>query len=345
MIDLGETEQARKLLQEAERTFKEMTKNRNAPAYSLQAAGVLARIDLPAALLILDDAERAARRNQSGDMTRILDRFMGAFAENLAAESPADAERVLNRLSLQMLTVERVAAVCFKMAPKDLARARRIADSRISPDAPAYRPYTLGLMAQAIAGADRAGASRLISDAYHGLEALAAGGQPVARNDALNVAAGLLPIVEQIEPERLAEYLGRTLALRPASRNQTDPSEVTTAWRKAVLVMMVARYDRRLAARLLEPDLREIGTRSIRASATDYTITNVLLALTLIDPQQAVERVLALPDGPGGGTNPETTKNQARMQVAKILARDGADRWRYLYERFLSLWTPDQRSL
>ena len=79
---------------------------------------------------------------------------------------------------------------------------------------------------------------------------------------------------------------------------------------KALLAMMVARYDRQLAARLLEPELREIGTHSIRAGLSDFATTNVLSALALIDPQQAVERVLALPDDPGAGTDTRTTKNQ-----------------------------------
>ena len=47
--------------------------------------------------------------------------------------------------------------------------------------------------------------------------------------DPLTVAAGLLPVVEQVEPERLAECLGRTLALRPASGDQSDPGNVP--WR------------------------------------------------------------------------------------------------------------------
>jgi hypothetical protein len=109
--------------------------------------------------------------------------------------------------------------------------------------------------------------------------------------------------------------------------------------------MMVARYDRQLAARLLEPELREIGTHSIRAGLSDFATTNVLSALALIDPQQAVERVLALPDDPGAGTDTRTTENRARMVVAKILALHGADRWRHLYEDFLYLWTPDRRRL
>ena len=143
----------------------------------------------------------------------------------------------------------------------------------------------------------------------------------------------------------MAEFLGRTLALRPAITGQTDPDQFASVRSMMLLAMMVARYDRQLAARLLEREFREIGTHSIRRGMTDFATTNVLPALALIDPQQAVERVLALPDGPGAGTNTQTTKNQVRMHVAKILARDRADRWRYIYEYIFYLWTPDQRRL
>ena len=61
-------------------------------------------------------------------------------------------------------------AVCSKMAPIDMARARRIVKRRISADAPAYGPYTLGLMAQALASSDKPTARRLIDDAYSALE-------------------------------------------------------------------------------------------------------------------------------------------------------------------------------
>jgi hypothetical protein len=96
------------------------------------------------------------------------------------------------------------------------------------------------------------------------------------------------------------------------------------------------------AAHLLEPGLRETGSHSIRWGVSDYTIINLVSALALIDPQRAVEQVLALPGDPGLGTDIQTTKNLVRMEVAKILARHGADRWRHLSKRFLYLSTPDQ---
>ena len=93
------------------------------------------------------------------------------------------------------------------------------------------------------------------------------------------------------------------------------------------------------------PELREAGNHPTRSGRGDLATANVLAALALIDPQQAVERVLALPDDTGARTDPMTTKNWARIQVAKVLAVHGADRWRHVCARLLSLGTPDQKDL
>jgi hypothetical protein len=108
--------------------------------------------------------------------------------------------------------------------------------------------------------------------------------------------------------------------------------------------MMVARYDRRLAARLLEPELRKIGSHQA-ASGMDTVTWRLLAALALIDPRRAVEQVEALPDDPGTGTDPNATKNMARLSVARLLVLHGAERWRHVCESYLYLWTPDQRLL
>ncbi len=80
-----------------------------------------------------------------------------------------------------------------------------------------------------------------------------------------HVAAGLLPVVEQLEPERLAECLGRTLG----------------CGRHAEIKPILARSDRLdskarpdgdgcplrspAGSRLLEPELGETGNHPIRA--------------------------------------------------------------------------------
>ncbi|HZW31549.1 MAG TPA: hypothetical protein VFF52_12630 [Isosphaeraceae bacterium] len=344
-LDLGEPERARPFLEEALALGQNTGKGSKTVNFNLgQVAEGLARLDLPAALKILDDLERDARKNDPCDRSYVFERFLGHIAYKLAAQVPADAERVLERIPIKQATDRYVVAACAAMATKDLARARRLAETRIAREGSGSRPHAFGLMARAIAPTDKAGAIRLLDEAYAALDQLASGGDRPSYPGLVEVAGGLLPIVEQVEPDRLGEFLGRTLALRPARGDQTDPDDAGSAGTTAALAMMIARYDRQLAGRLLEPELRQTATHQA-ASGMDYVTWRILAALALIDPRRAVEQVEALPDDPGPGTDPTATKNMARIQVAKLLALHGAERWRHAYEYFLNLWTPDQRYL
>ncbi len=341
-LDLGETGPARALLDDAMALGRDTTKGIKDGGYNLGlVAESLARLDLPAALKVLDDLGRDAVKNDKSDKTFVFQRFFGHIAYNLSARSPADAERVLGRMPIEQGSDRYVVAACSGMAPRDLARARRIAGSRISRDGPGYRPHALGLMARSIAATDKAAAIRLIDDAYAALDRLAVVGDRPAHPGVVEVAAALLPTVERVAPDRLAEFLGRTLALRPSRGDQTDTDEATGAGTTASLAMMVARYDRPLAARLLEPELRKNGSRATPFGMDNVT-WRVLSALALIDPRRAVERVEALPEDPAPGTDPYAVKNRSRISVARLLALHDADRWRLIHEQFLYLWTPDQ---
>ena len=61
-------------------------------------AEALARLDLPAALKMLDDLAQQVRKNDKTDRTYVFVRFYGNIAHKLAAEAPADAERMLERI-------------------------------------------------------------------------------------------------------------------------------------------------------------------------------------------------------------------------------------------------------
>ncbi len=152
LIDLGRSSRRGKLLQEAEHTITELTKNAS-------RAGLPAAVKLPAfwhestcrpRWRSLDDLDRTARKSQGGE-TRPNSLIAQRHNRLELAAHAGRCRASVAGYRFELQTVPHIAAVCIKMAPKDLARARRIADSRISPDAPAYRPYTLGRMAQAIA--------------------------------------------------------------------------------------------------------------------------------------------------------------------------------------------------
>ena len=91
------------------------------------------------------------------------------------------------------------------------------------------------------------------------------------------------------------------------------------------LAMMIARYDRDLAARLLRPQVEQLG--ALRSLATqDFISFRVLAALAMIDPRQAVERIEKLPDDPAPGLDASSPKNSARHPCCQAPrgARQGA---------------------
>jgi protocatechuate 3,4-dioxygenase beta subunit len=343
LIDLGDAEWAGAVLREARDVARNLPEgDTNTKHCLLYITAGLSRLDLPAALKILADQEEIARKTESGDRSRIYGRFYCRIAYRLADRSPDVAERLLDRVSIRPWADRDLVAICDRMAPKDLARARRIAASRISPDSPTLRPYALGLMAQAIAATDRAGAVRLLDEAFDDLGRLAEA-EPEDREPAATVVAGaLLPVVEQVEPGRLAGFLDRAVLMRRARGDQSRSGEYGLARTTALLAMTVARYDRGLAARILRPELDRLGS-NYGLFGTDYLTPTTLAALALIDPNRAVAMVEALPEDPGPAIDPEATRAQARRSVARVLARHGDERWRTVVQQFLYFWTPDQR--
>jgi hypothetical protein len=326
LIDLGDAERARAALREVQDLAGNLRQGDvNTKHCLLYIAAALSRLDSPAALKIVGDQEELARKTESGDRSRIYGRFYCRIAHRLADRSPDVAEKLLDHVSIRSWSDRDLAAVCYRMAPRDLARARQIAATRISPDTPTWRPYAFGLMAQAIAATDRAGAVRLLDEAFDDLARLAVA-EPENREPGAAVVAGsLLPVVEQVEPERLAEFLGRAILMRRDRGDQTDSGEYGLTRTTTLLAMLVARYDRGVAARILQPELDRIGSNHGYFGA-DYLTPNTLAALALIDPARAVAMVEALPDDPAPATDPEATKSQARQSVARVLALHGDDR-------------------
>ncbi len=107
--------------------------------------------------------------------------------------------------------------------------------------------------------------------------------------------------------------------------------------------MLVARYDRDVAARILQPELDRIGSGR-ESFGEDYVTPQVLTALALIDPRRAVAMVEALPEDSEPGTDQNAFKNRTRRAVARVLALHGDDRWREIFMNIIGLWTPDTRT-
>ncbi len=310
------------------------------PLYLVES---LARLDLPAALKLVEGFEQAARKDGSDNRRRLYDRFYALIAVKLADRSPADAEKVVGRMDIRPSNDREVVAVCTRMAARDVARARRIAATRLSPDAPTFRPYALGLMARAIAPTDRAEAVRLLDEAFAELERLDAMDSTYREPSTGGVAGALLPDVERVAPDRLAEFLARTGLMRRARGDQVDADEDRMARTITMMAMLVARYDRGLAARVLQPVLEKAG--SLEGSfGWDWVTPNALAALAMIDPRRAVAMVEALPDVAAADDEDGSLKDQARQRVAKLLALHGIERWKMINRQSFGLWIPDLRN-
>ena len=145
-LDLGQAERGRAILREGEAMAKQLPKG-GWVGYARGAfAEELVQIDLEAALALTKDLADADE----------FDRHHGNIAHELAGRDPAQAERVLamvkDRVGARAYTVR----VVYRMAPLDLARARRLASrsattaSRVCPgnDGPPPEPRPARIRAQ-----------------------------------------------------------------------------------------------------------------------------------------------------------------------------------------------------
>jgi hypothetical protein len=319
--DLGEKERATKLLRQGQTVARELT----TAGWAAYARGTfaedLALIDLPAALELMKDLK---------DPFEYV-RHHGNLAHKLAGTHPADAERVFDIL-LELKDQQQVfnrnhyaVRVCYRMAPADLPRARKIAAAITDP----YdRARAHGVMAQALAGSKPKEALALLDEAFDLLAAQAASGNDHFNNfwDAAALAGLLLPAAEAIDPTLVPEFLWRTLSLlKPASPARRERATQSAG----ALALVLARYDHDLARALIgqsgKTDLPQV-----------YGELDYLLAAALVDPRRAAALVEKLPDGPD--------KDYARQTVARMLLCDGDAVWRKVHAA-LGQWYIDTEDL
>jgi hypothetical protein len=320
-LDLGVSDRAAAPLREGQAIAREV------PATDFDRvtlAEALARVDLPAALALIDRVRADIGRTDRLDRQYVFDRAYGEIAYRLAAPDPAEAERVLGLIRDPVRRDGYLAAAGVRIAPQDLARAERLAARIVDP---LPRAYALGMTARALASTDRAAATRLIGAAFDGLDEHR--DSLWTNSDASCVAAALLPAVEQIDPALLNEFLWRAVALRPPRPDERGEDGAGRS--DAELALNLARYDHATATALLGPTLPRL-----RSAETETSIpTFVAMAQALIDPRRAVALVEGLTEDPALGR--DQPKDAARVAVAEILSQHGDDRWRTLRQSAVSM--------
>jgi hypothetical protein len=265
-------------------------------------------------------------------------RHHGNLAHKLAGTDPAAAERVfdilLRRDDVQHVyqREQYVQRICYRMAPADLARARKIAETVKDP---CFKARAYGVMAQSLARAQPGKALALLDEAFDLLEQQVASGKDSFNNfwNAATLAGLLVPVAEQIDPALVTEFFWRTLSLRAPAR----PGNLEDTWAlqmeslaRGALALVLARYDRELAMAFVEEARKPLPQEG------SGRLPNYVLAAVLADPRRAVSLAEKLATGPNG--------DYACEQVINLLLAEGDAVWKVV-DRALAQWHVDDEDL
>lgn len=332
LFKLGEPDCAATLLVEAE-TLTEQLPRENwdaIHAFERLAAARCKSGDTASSLIWLDRIGHAGRYGYA----------CGSIAAELAADRPADAEKVW--IHVEARNDPRAMAgrslwlpqFFFRLARSDVARARRLAEG-VS-DA-AWRMRAWGTMSRGLAEKDEATARSLL------IKAVAEEGEaghlrgesiPLEVTPATTLL-WLLPIARHVAPDMMTELVWRALSLRrPRPVTGTLDDEVEQG--DAALAKLLAPWNREAARNVVAPLASRLPALTHRPSdgLEVWYLQQVLTAAALVDPRWAVEICDSLPGSPDLASN--RPQNQARMWLARFLS--------YSYKRrleFLNYLDPE----
>jgi hypothetical protein len=137
-----------------------------------------------------------------------------------------------------------------------------------------------------------------------------------------NPAALILPVVERVAPDRLAEVFWRAVALHP--RIDADREDLLSTSFIGNEVMLLARYDRAVAAVLFEPMDSYLRSLVNAKSESAFYSSSAIEGKASIDPQAAVALLEALPPPRG----PFTVSYAPRIELAEALGQPPEERWK-----------------
>lgn len=319
LLDAGEKERGTKLLKENAIEVK----NLNKAGYDAFLRGMfaeeLAQVDLEAALALVTEI------TDYGEKVRHL----GNIAHELGGLNPAEAERVLGLIpkppegsNVIWSRDSDVVKVCYRMAPVDLARARKLADASVDPF---HKAHAFGALAVAIARRDPAQAAALMRQAFDALDESARPGyeMPVSAGNAGNVGGWLVWQAQQIDPELGAEMNWRLRKVLPEEIN----ADAQKSWRDTEALGSAAMF----LSLIDEAQARDLLLRMERSPNTAYS-RSYLPAWGMIDPQQAIEKVMARKD-------PSNPQGRAAPLIAAIAA-SGEQRLKTIHYQ-AGLWRLD----
>jgi hypothetical protein len=170
-------------------------------------------------------------------------------------------------------------------------------------------------------------------------DAADSGGRGRTTYTPMTVAVGLLPVVEQIIPDRLNEFFWQALSMRGSStegneRRLLGPHGPQNAMRLAdpVLAAALARYDYPTERLLTMTSGDE--TLDLDFSEAPYFFFG---ALTVLDPETAVRAVASMSTE---NEQKREDKLNAWKQVLSLLNKSTQKRWEHIMDTQYHLWRP-----
>ncbi|MFI5459022.1 MAG: carboxypeptidase-like regulatory domain-containing protein [Isosphaerales bacterium] len=316
--ELGEKDKAKTLFADGLRLANQTPRKKDPRRGSFAAR--LARVDLPSALAIAKEFPAGGKEFPTGGMDS-ASRILENIAFRLAADNPAEAERVLRQIPQEAGRDWLPPAIAWKMATIDPARAQRLVEEsqRFFDHPEMYLFLALGLKSR-----DEAAAHRAFQTAMQGIDRLTKEG--AGYRSTPWTRGVLLPLVEQIDPALVPELFWHAVAMRPPIGNPRATGEL---WNR-VLVVLLAWYDRDVAAALFEPirvqmeDDDLVLARSPEAEFWGWSI---------FDPRAAVARLEKVPVSPRLGLDAD----YARRPVSETLGLPHEARSRRIWSMYTDM--------
>ncbi len=282
----------------------------------------------------LDPAEALARIQK---MPNPGDRDMryGNAAVEMAASHPAEAERCFGLIEKRsgFLMYGAVVRLCRRLAEVDLPRARRIAAGI---ETPGSRACAWASTAIGVAAHDKAAALESLDRALEAIDSMLESGpgvEPITNLDGMdtlyptNPAAVILPVVEQVAPERLAEFFWRAVALH--TRIDADDEDRLQSSAIGAECMLLSHFNRDAAAVLFEPMNAYVQSVVAEKSRSGELTSSVLTAKACLDPKAGVQLLEQLPAAEV--LSPAEGWNEARLLIAEAFSLPHDLRWRRLW--------------
>jgi protocatechuate 3,4-dioxygenase beta subunit len=286
------------------------------------------------------DPKRARELADSLKDKREYDRHHGNLAHGMAARDPAAAEALLGQMGETFHRDQLARRVCYRMAPVDLERARRIAAKVGGPQA---RAQTHLVMARALAEHEQQEESRReLELGLAGLAELSDAGEILTNYDRCAAGLGLafLPVVELVAPDRVDETFWRALSWRRAPGRCDRGVSSPTAWllqRDGTIAVAAARYDRAATSHLLARFVPQIAEL---LASSDEEASALAVAQASIDPNEARRWVdAAAANAKGEARN--TRRAYLLSDILLFLVATPQERWDKQMQRNLGLWIVD----